>query len=416
MIRVIFDARSVVSQASGIGNYAASLLRNMVRLDDGFIFTVLRHPQCTEPLVRSDRVREVALIPGETKSVATLLRSGRVMRLSGHDLYHSPADMVPLRLPCPFVVTMHDMMWVEAPHLAARFPPSRIAMHVWYRSHFSHSIRRAQRVIAISQATADAIARIYPSSASKVRVVRHGLDMGRFSRSRVPQRSVLDDWVPRECRFALAVGQGSPYKNHANIVRAYLHATTDMPEHRLVLARRFSRWDSEMRRLLARPDVRQRVLVYPYVPDTILMALYGHAEMLVFASRYEGCGMPAMEAMALGTPVIASKAPALMEVTGGAALHAESTDVYDISVKIRSLLDDDVLRKRLSEAGKQHVLSFSWERCAQETLNVYRESVPSRSRCCCRSAWVRHERSPSDGLVPVDCDAGRRCTTHCVGG
>ena len=375
MVSVIFDARSVVSQGSGVGNYTANLLRNMVRLDDAFSFTVLRHSQATEPLVRSDRAREVVLIPGETTSIDTLLRSGRLMRLHGYSLYHSPSDMVPLRLPCPFVVTMHDMMWVESPKLVASFPPSRIARHYWYRAQFAYAIRRAEKVIATCQATADTISRVFPNHAAKVRVVKQGLDLRRFHKSRVPRRSVLDDWVPRECRFALAVGDGSPHDNHANIVRAYLHATTDMPDHRLVLARRFDRWDNEMKRLLARPDVRHRVLVYPYVPDDILMALYGHAQMLVLASHHGGSGVQAMEAMALGTPVLASTASSLMETTTGAALHANAADVLDISVKIRVLLDDDVLRKRLVEAGKKLVATHTWERCASDTLNVYREAV-----------------------------------------
>ncbi len=378
MIRVIFDARSVVPQSSGIGNYAASLLRHMVALDDGFSFTVLRHSGSTQPLVSSDRVREVQIVPGETKSVATLLRSGAVMRLKGHDLYHSPADMVPPRLPCPFVVTMHDMMWVEAPHLASSFLPSRLAMHLWYRSHFAHSIRGARVVVAISQATADAIARLYPDHAHKIRVVRHGLDAQRFDPARVPSRAVLEGWVPPDSPFLLAVGQGSPYKNHANIVRAFLRATRDMPDHRLVLVRRFARVDFEMRRLLARPEVRRKVLAYPFLPDEVLMALYGHARMLVFASHYEGCGMPAMEAMALGTPVVASRAAAVLEMTGDAALHADAGDVEDIAARIRTLLGDESLRQRLILAGRERVKQFSWDRCAAETLEVYREAVSRR--------------------------------------
>ena len=374
-MRVIFDARSVVSHASGIGNYAASLLRHMVGSDDDTIFTVLRNSQSAEPLVDSDKVREVVLIPGETKSVATLLSSKRVMKLREHDLYHSPSDIVPMCLPCPFVATMHDMMWIEKPRLAASFLPTRIAMHYWYKSHYTHSIRKARRVIAVSKSTSDAIARLFPDQASKIRVVHHGIDRERFCRAKVPARNILDSWVPRGSPFALAVGQGSPYKNHPNIIRAFLQATSDMPDHRLVLVQRFSRRDSELRHLLASQDVRQKVLVYSFVPDDVLMALYGYAQMLLFASLYEGCGMPAMEAMALETPVVASQAPALVEMTGDAALHAEADNVSDISRKIRSLICDDTLRRSLIEKGLQRIGMFTWDKCASATLSVYREAV-----------------------------------------
>lgn len=375
MIRVAFDARMVVPKTSGIGNYAASLLRHMVPLAEDVAFTVLRHPGSTSPLVDHERVREIELIPGETKSVDTLFRSWPVRRLRDHDLFHSPADMVPPWVPCPFVVTMHDMMWLEAPRLASAFLPTRVSMHAWYRAHYTHSVRRARRVIAISQATADAIGRIFPSHASKVRVVRHGLDRERFDRARVPAREILDPWVPRSSPFALVVGQGSPYKNHPNMIRAFLRATRDVPDARLVLVRRFARVDLKMRRLLAKPEVRRKVIVHSFVPDDVLLALYGHATVLLFVSHYEGCGMPAMEAMALGTPVVGSRAAAVTEMAGGAALIADATDVADIAEKIRAVIGDDQLRARLSEAGVARAREFSWERCARETLAVYREAV-----------------------------------------
>lgn len=378
MIRVAFDARMVVPKTSGIGNYAASLLRHMVAQADDVVFTVLRHPGCETPLVHSDRVQERVLIPGETKSVDTLLRSWAVRRLRDHDLFHSPADMVPPWLPCPFVVTMHDMMWLEAPHLASGFLPTRLAMHGWYRAHYAHSIRRGKALIAISQATADAIGRLFPSHAHKVHVVRHGLDLQRFDPARVPDRAVLDGWVPRDCPFALIVGQGSPYKNHQHMIQAFLRATWDRPDARLVLVRRFARVDLAMRRLLSRPEVRRKVIVHSFVPDEVLRALYGHALMLLFVSYYEGCGMPAMEAMALGTPVVGSHAPAVVEMTGNAALHAEASDVGDIADKIRALVHDEALRGRLADAGRLRAGTFSWERCASETLAVYRSAVQRR--------------------------------------
>jgi len=270
---------------------------------------------------------------------------------------------------------MHDMMWIEAPELAASFLPTRAAMHCWYRFHFSHSISQSKRIIAISKSTANAIAKIYPAHAHKIRVIKHGLDLTRFHNTKIPKRDILARWVPLNSPFAIAVGQGSPYKNHANIVRAYLHATADLPDHRLVLVRRFVRWDSEMRSVLAIPQARRRVLVYPFVPSEVLMGLYGHAQMLLFASHYEGCGMPAMEAMALGIPVVASTAPALVEMTGDAALHADPCDVSDIASKIRALIDDEYLRNRLVTAGQQLARTFSWKQAAEKTLKVYREAV-----------------------------------------
>jgi glycosyltransferase involved in cell wall biosynthesis len=116
----------------------------------------------------------------------------------------------------------------------------------------------------------------------------------------------------------------------------------------------------------------------PHVTDETLFALYRHARMLLFASLYEGFGLPALEAMAFGVPVLGSTAPAVAEITGNAALHAEPTSHRDLVDKIRALDEDEALRAELIAAGGRRVLDFSWERAARETLAVYREAIGDR--------------------------------------
>lgn len=375
MPRVVVDARSVVRRRSGIGHYTESLLRHLVPLAEDFEFLLLRHPEAREPLVRHDRVREICF-PGESKSLSTVLRLGRAHRFADWDLYHSPADLVPFGLECPWVVTMHDLMWVEAPHLASAFLPVRIANGLWYRLTFGHAVRGARAVIAISHATAAAIGRVYPEHAAKVHVIHHGIDRRIYSAERALPRTLLDPFVPPGCRFSLAVGQGSPYKNHAGMVRAFVEAMRDRPDHKLVLVRRFSRIDFEMNRLLVRPEVRSKVIVLPFVSQDVLLTLYRHARMLLFASHYEGFGLPALEAMALGTVVLGSTTAAIREVGADAVLAADPSDHADLVGKMRLLDEDEELRARLVAAGQARAAQFSWERCAGQTLEVY--------RACCR--------------------------------
>lgn len=374
MPRIVIDARTVVARKSGIGNYAEALIRHLVPMAPDLEILLLRHPEATEPIVRSERVDERSF-SGETKSPQTVFRLGRTNSFASFDLYHSPADIVPLSLACPWVVTLHDLMWVEASRLASAFLPVRLANGLWYRANFGHAVRGARRVIAISEATAEAIRRVYPEHAHKTRVVRHGIDHERYAPERVGPRSLLDDWLRPEQRFSLIVGQGSPYKNHAGMTRAFVEATRDAPDHKLVLVRRFSRVDREMRRLLARPEVAAKVVAVPFVTDEQLLALYGHARMLLFASHYEGFGLPALEAMCLGTPVLGSTAAAVREITADGALHADPASHDDLVDKIRALDRDEALRARLREAGRRRARDFTWERCAAETLAVYREAM-----------------------------------------
>lgn len=374
MIRVVIDARSFLEKTSGISQYIGAFIPRIVELAADIHFTVLRHPSARAPIINHPRVREI-MVPGETKSVQTVLRPGLGASFSGFDLYHSPADLVPLGLVCPFVVTIHDLMWIEAPKLASNFLPVRFFNRHWYSATIGYSIKRSRAIIAISHATADSIKRIYPNHAKKVHAIQHGIDLQRFNPELAKDRATLEPWIPREFKYSIAVGQGSPYKNHVNIVRAFLQATENDPDHKLVLVRRFSRIDSEARKLLSNEDARNKIIVLPFVPRDVLLAFYRHARMFLFVSHYEGFGMPVLEAMAMGLPVIASHAPALMEVAGKAALYAEASRIDDIAQKIKTLNENEALRGEFVRAGKQRVLGFSWDRCAREILDVYRQVI-----------------------------------------
>jgi glycosyltransferase involved in cell wall biosynthesis len=314
---------------------------------------------------------------GETKSVHTVLTLGARHRFAEFDLYHSPADLVPLALRCPWVVTIHDLMWLEAPRLASAFLPVRMANGIWYTANIRRAIAGAERVIAISDATRDAIVRVFPRWTDKVRVIHHGLDRERYSMATEAPRRLLDDIVPPGQSFSLIVGQGSPYKNHARMVRAFLRAMQGRSDHRLVLVRRFNRVDAEMSQVLATPEAKRLVVAVSHVSDDVLAALYRHARMLLFVSLYEGFGLPALEAMAMGVPVLASTAPAVEEITASGALHANPHDEADIARNIRRLCEDDALRARLIAAGQQRAQDFSWDETARATLEVYREAARS---------------------------------------
>jgi len=365
----------VIARKSGIGNYTEALLKHLVPLAEDMRFLVLRHPRATTPIVEHERVEEL-VFPGETKSMSTVLRLGRVRRgFEGYDLYHAPGDLVPLRLRCPWVVTLHDLMWIEAPTLASGFAPVRLVNALWYRLCFGYAVRGARAVIAISRATKDAIERVYPGEGDKTHVVHHGIDHDHFTANNAGPRTLLDRFVPSPQRYSLIVGQGSPYKNHAAMIRAFVEATRDQPDHKLVLVRRFARIDFEMSRLLARPDVKAKTVLMPLVSDIELLTLYKHAQMLLFASRYEGFGLPALEAMALGTAVLASTAPAVREVTGAGALHVAADDIVELTDCIRRLAHDEALRDELAKAGVERAACFCWERCAEQTLAVYRRAL-----------------------------------------
>lgn len=373
MPRLVIDARSVVARRSGIGNYVEALVAEVAPRARDLDLLLLRHPDAVGALASGANVRERS-VAGETKSVATLTRVGSALGTESFDLYHAPAEIVPLGLASPYVVTIHDLMWIEERELASAFWPVRVANAAWYTWNIRRAVAGARRVIAISQATADALAQHFPEARHKTRVVHHGVDHQRFAPERAGARGELDAVVAPGLRYSLIVGQGSPYKNHAGMIRAFVEAHRDDPDHRLVLVRRFARVDREMRELLARPDVQARVISASFVSDRVLLGLYRYAEALLFASHYEGFGLPALEAMAMGTPVLASDAAAVREVTGDGALHARSRDHADLVEKMRALRDP-ALRAQLQQRGPQRAREFTWQRAAEQTIAVYREAL-----------------------------------------
>lgn len=373
---VVIDTRAVVAHRSGIGNYVEALVEHMVPLAPDLDFLLVTTPGLPRELAGGAPNVKRLPFSGETKSVKTVFSLGRAHPFEEAALYHSPADLIPLGLRAPYVVTIHDLMWIEARELAARFLPVRVANGAWYTWNIGRAVRGARRIISISEATADAIRRVYPAEADKVRVVRHGVDRERFDRRKVGPRSLIDDIVPPGVAYSMCVGQGSPYKNHARMLRAFVRAVQGRKEpHKLVLVRRFARVDSEMKQLLSNPEVMRHVVPVEHVSDERLLALYGHATMLLFASLYEGFGMPALEAMNLGLPVLGSSAAAVAEVVGDAALTPDPRDEDAIARDIARLFDDAALRESLRERGLERARQFTWERAARDTLAVYREAM-----------------------------------------
>src|SRR5262249_21495655 len=182
-------------------------------------------------------------------------------------------------------------------------------------------MQQARRLLAVSHATRQAIREYAPWYAGKTCVTYHGIDTQRIS-PLAPDLAwgCLRHLLPPGTPFVLTVGQGTPYKNHANAVRGFLAAFGRQPHYRLVLVRRFVRRDPALDALLRTPHARAQVLCLPYVPPDVLNALYHAARMVLHPSYYEGFGLPLLEAMQAGTPIVTSCVSAMPEVAGPAAL------------------------------------------------------------------------------------------------
>lgn len=381
-IAVSIDCRYVRERPSGIGAYVQALVDRLPALAPSAHFWLWVDPRAARPLSPLANVRE-RVVRAPANSVRTLVAPSRLVDLSGVDVLHAPFNILGRGVPCPTVVTIHDLMWLEAPALCEGVSLATPFKTAFYRDGIRRALGSATRLIAISRATADAIARQAPGSSRRVRVIPHGVE-ARFRPPRDRARAALAArrLLGIDGPYLLVVGQNTPSKNQLAVLEAF--AAADLDEHlRLVMLQRLYR-GPRLGVLGSRPlDVRARqlgvadrvVFPDPLSDEQVVTVLQG-ARALVQFSRYEGFGMPALEALACGTPVVASDAAPLVEVLGGAALHVQLT-VGDLCFALERVTRDRALAAELSARGPERARAFSWDRSAALHLEVYREAAGS---------------------------------------
>jgi len=381
-MRVAFDARYLDGQGSGVGTYSLNLLLAMLEADPELELLLIRRSRRPIPALEAHapRVREL-LFPFPANSPPTRLLLGRVLAREPFELYHAPFSVAP-RIRQPVVVTIHDIMWIVNPRFNSNSFFLRLVAGAFYRAALESSLEASACVLTVSEATRRAIVEHSPWYASKIHVTPNGIDRRKLHP--IARADAFRQLAPilgssSEIPFVLTIGDASPHKNHRNAVRGFMRAFGPRPEWRMVLVRRFLRVDPEMRALLREPTIRARVIALPHLPDETLNALYHAARIYLQPSYYEGFGIPILEAMAAGVPVVTSTTSCLPEVAGDAALLADPADPDAIAAALRRLADDGALVEKLRAAGARRLEHFTWAACAEKTLEAYRVTLERAS-------------------------------------
>jgi glycosyltransferase involved in cell wall biosynthesis len=372
-MQVAIDCRYVRERPSGIGAYVQALVDRLPELAPRDEFQLWVDPRAPRPLSAALNVKET-LVGAPANGLRTLLCPEKLADLARADVLHAPFNILGRGLGCRTVVTVHDLMWLVAPALAEGRSALTPLKALFYRDGILRALRSATRLVTISNATADAVSRLMPEARQRLRVVPHGVE-ARFRppADRARLRAELASRFGLDAPYLLVVGQNTPSKNHDAVLRAF--AAAALPERvRLVFLQRLYRSRlGGLAALARRLGVEQRVLSLPAARAGELVELVQGATALVQFSRFEGFGLPALEAMACGTPVVASDIPALVEVLGGAALHVPLR-IAALSEALGRLLADAPLRSELGLRGLERSRQFCWDRSAALHLEVYREA------------------------------------------
>ncbi len=343
----------------GIARYALELARRLPRLAPDWQFRALVPPSGLPnelgpllPDLPQLRARARFLSPLEQPDLAATLLRARV------DLFHATSFSLPALWPGPLVATLHD-----ANHLAlpGNYGPAQVA---YYRVVVGPRAKTARALITISEFSRAELARHLGLSPYKLQVIHQGVDE-RFSPQPRSDVAAFRERLRLPPRYLLAMGNPKPHKNLKMLARI----AEDFPLPLVLLAGRGTG------RALGFPG---STIDLGELPEADLPLLYAAAEALLFPSMYEGFGLPPLEAMACGCPVIAARGSSLTEVCGEAALLLDPHSETDWRDAILRLTREPQLRRELSEKGQERAARFTWENCARRTLAVYQRALEGR--------------------------------------
>ena len=371
---ICIDCRYVRERPSGIGLVVRELIDRLPKWMADERFLLLRHPLAPR-LSPEPNVREV-VVPQEANGPATMWWLPRVVDLRDVELFHAPFNILPAGLRMSTLVTMHDVMWLTNPEWA-QSPGAWGHVERWfYRHGIRRALRKADHLVAISEATQRAIASLDPNAARRSTVLlqgtpsQYGPDLDDEDRERT--RRACARLLPAADRFVLTVGQFVGYKNHATVVRAFARAFADEADVHLALVQRLGRGSKVLQPLAEELGVGDRVHFLSGVAADDLARLYRGAICLCHPSLVEGFGLPLAEAMASGCAVVTSDRSSMPEVCGDAATYVDPTRDGDVANALREVATDSARSAMMRQRGLSRAQALTWDRYARGHEQLYR--------------------------------------------
>ena len=373
-LHIAIDARRI--RDFGIGTYIRSLVHALAAIDQQNQYTLVSGPGDVRTLAGLPENFRTAIYGKDDHAHPDHLLFPLFLRGLSPDLVHIPLNRVPLLMIRPYVVTIHDM--------ANLFFDDKSGLRMRLRRfRFRRGLIRANRVIAVSEATKRDVQNLMGVPPQRIRRVYNAPDP-EFANGAGPspeqKQRILERWQINY-PFLLYAGNIRRHKNVPRLVEAFAVVREHLAAHplygelRLVIIGDTISQYPEVRQAVIKSKMEHYVRFLGFVPFDTLRCFYESASAFVFPSRYEGFGLPPLEALACGTPVVTSNISSLPEVVGDAAVLVKPENVFDIARGIREVLLDADLRANLIRRGHDQAARFSWERTARQVLDIYLEAA-----------------------------------------
>lgn len=373
-MKIAVNTTPLLSTLTGVGNYTYQTAKALAQLAPENEYSYY-YGYYTRKLFASENKGAFYEIKELVKQVPAMKKFARSIKdnicpltLKPFDLYFEP-NFIPLRIRARrTVVSVMDFSFEDYPQW---HPQERIE---YFRKKFWKNIGRADRIIAISNFVRDEAVNKFKLPAEKVRVVRLGFNKDVFRLMAPAELAPVKAKFALPDRFMLCVGSMEPRKNLLNLLKAYLSLPVAVRKEFKLVFVGFKGWENrEIMDLIEK--VKENVVYLGYITDAELGALYNLASFFVYPSFYEGFGLPPLEAMACGCPVVVSRAASLPEVCGEAAIYVNPLDPQSIADGIQKMAMDEPLRKALRSAGLNRSEEFSWEKTAAQHLEIFKEAM-----------------------------------------
>jgi glycosyltransferase involved in cell wall biosynthesis len=375
-MRIAFDIRRMYE--FGLATYIRNVVRTLGRIDSVNEYFLVGAASRFEQLGTLPENFHLLPLQNPETTFANYLEMHRVLANNEVDLIHVPNTFWrPLITKAPFVITVHDLL--DYMYRARTNNSMRRMMHSYMTRRVVHN---AARIFAVSNFTKRDVGRYFDVKPEKIEVVYNALDENFLRGHSTPdEQAMIRGRYQVDSPFLLYAGRISPHKNVARIIEAFSALKGELakegafPDLKLIIIGDEVSKNPDIRRAVIRSGMQHEVRFLGFVSIDVLRIFFDMAKVFVFPSLYEGFGLPPLEAMAHGTPVVASNTSALPEVVGNAALMVNPENIFEISRALQRVLTDQCLRERMKAAGIEQAHRFSWEASVRRMLNVYEQVV-----------------------------------------
>lgn len=367
-MKIGLDARNILPKQTGIGRRAYHIIEELSKIDCENEYIIIKRNSHQQKLVDKENFREIS-IPYDPSSFRSCVIGFKEINDLKLDIYHSFFHFLPGRLRAKRIIaTLHDLMWIDYPKLVFDDFFRQQFIGIYGKIFIKKALENSDSIVAISEQSKQHTIRRYNLSAEKIHVIYNGIDRTYFDKN--ASREIPDVFKNRE--YIYSIGHTRPYKNIPRVIQAFKRISDEFPEVHLMIIGRGD-YEVKLKKLVAEYELQTRVIFAGHLPDEIMIPLFKNALFLVFPSLIEGFGLPLVEAMALGCPVLASNIPVIEEICGDAYQKVDPYSVEDIAVGMRKLLSSDIYRESLRNKGYGRAKLFSWEESAKELLSLFRK-------------------------------------------